>query len=300
MNESKEKATNDPESRLSMKSFRMQLALHSASFFFFLLLSLQYLILVELKVHHKINDWLSVTWSSLDLDDDENLSSERFFLFSMTLGVSKQPAVGWFVFVFSSATRQKKEKKQHLRQLLYDKQHKQQKKMKTLCGQSKQHNMQCSFNLHWLLAAWGEGTGSELRGTGSGRGVGLTGELVGWVERVGGKKEEGVLQVTVQVKRQILSAVWRKALEVPTVQRERSSYVWNTSSAWFQRECVGRESGGGGGRSTGKERKKETNTLNKWKQKRLSSFHFLSHAASCQRFHIFLERRQFYGTGLGT
>lgn len=32
-----------------------------------------------------------------------------------------------------------------------------------------------------------------------------------------------VLQVTVQVKRQILSAVWRKALEVPTVQRERSS-----------------------------------------------------------------------------
>lgn len=81
------------------------------------------------------------------------------------------------------------------------------------------------------LSSGGEG---NVRGAcGGWMGGGLTGEQVGWVER-----GDGVLQVTVQVKRQILSAVWRKALKVPTVQRERSSYVWNTSSAWFQGECV--------------------------------------------------------------
>lgn len=44
--------------------------------------------------------------------------------------------------------------------------------------------MKCSFNLHWLLAAWGEGTGVVLRrsggnqGTGGGRGQGRGGP--GW------------------------------------------------------------------------------------------------------------------------
>lgn len=47
-----------------------------------------------------------------------------------------------------------------------------------------------------------------------------------------------VLQVTVQVKRQILSAVWRKALEVPTVQREKVQFVWNTRSGLFEEKCV--------------------------------------------------------------
>lgn len=108
-------------------------------------------------------------------------------------------------------------------------------KNKTLSGQSKRHNMKCSFNLHWLLAAWGEGTGFVLRRLRELGGTGLTGEKVGRVEGGGGSK---VLQVTVQVERQILSAVWRKALEVPTVQRERSSYVWNTSLGSFKGELV--------------------------------------------------------------
>lgn len=108
-------------------------------------------------------------------------------------------------------------------------------KKKTLSGQSKRHNMKCSFNLHWLLAAWGEGTGFVLRRLRELGGTGLTGEKVGRVEGARGSK---VLQVTVQVERQILSAVWRKALEVPTVQRERSSYVWNTSSGSFKGKLV--------------------------------------------------------------
>ena len=45
---------------------------------------------------------------------------------------------------------------------------------------------------------------------------GVLGRMVIW-------RVSKVLQVTVQVKRQILSAVRRKALEVPTVQKERSS-----------------------------------------------------------------------------
>lgn len=62
----------------------------------------------------------------------------------------------------------------------------------------------------------------------------LTPGSLRWRERVESRWDGGtdrrragrvskVLQVTVQVKRQILSAVWRKALEVPTVQRDRSS-----------------------------------------------------------------------------
>lgn len=94
--------------------------------------------------------------------------------------------------------------------------------------------MKCSFNLHWLLAAWGEGTGFVLRKLRELGGTGLTGEKVGRVEGGEGSK---VLQVTVQVERQI-SAVWRKALEVPTVQRERSSYAWNTSSGSFKGKLV--------------------------------------------------------------
>lgn len=85
--------------------------------------------------------------------------------------------------------------------------------------------MKCSRNLHWLL--------SSLRCRDrvcAPRGV--LGRMVIW-------RVSKVLQVTVQVKRQILSAVWRKALEVPTVQKERSSlpgiqaWVLSVETGWL-------------------------------------------------------------------
>lgn len=178
------------------------------------------------------------------------------------------------------------------------------KKMKTLCGQSKRHNMQCSFNLHWLLAAWGEGTGSELRGWGGLRWVGGWGGAnwrTDWLGGAGGWGDggKGVLQVTVQVKRQILSAVWRKALEVPTVQRERSSYVWNTSSAWFQGERV-EVRVAAAGQQEGKVTKEKKRKKKKRKWRGLSPFHFPAHTTSRRRFHIYLEQRQFCGADVGT
>lgn len=84
--------------------------------------------------------------------------------------------------------------------------------------------MRCSSHLHWLLAAWGEGTdrvcAPEIQ-----RACGMGAD---WV------RVSKVLQVTVQVKRQILSAVWRKALKVPTVQRERSSLSGTQGSGSFK------------------------------------------------------------------
>lgn len=77
----------------------------------------------------------------------------------------------------------------------------------------------------------------------------VSGSSVGW-----DRPEEGgsggriiwrvskVLQVTVQVKRQILSAVWRKALEVPTVQRERSSLSGTEVRARSKKNLLSEES----------------------------------------------------------
>lgn len=67
---------------------------------------------------------------------------------------------------------------------------------------------------------------------------GVWGELLG---RGTGGSYGGVskvLQVTVQVKRQILSAVWRKALEVPTVQRERSSLTGTQVRALWKKTLL--------------------------------------------------------------
>lgn len=234
MNESKEKATNDPESRLSMKSFKMQLCAAFCIFFYFPLLSLQYLILVELKVHHKINDWLSVTWSSLDLNNDEdNPSSERFFFFFQWPSEFSNSLQWVGSFVFSSATRQKKEKKKHLRQLLYDKKKQTKKKHYVVNLNSIICSVASTCIDYWQPEVKGPGLSS------GGQEVGRANWRTGWLGGAGGKEGEGVLQVTVQVKRQILSAVWRKALEVPTVQRERSSYVWNTSSPGSKKNVWG-------------------------------------------------------------
>lgn len=58
-----------------------------------------------------------------------------------------------------------------------------------------------------------------------------------------GGRVSKVLQVTVQVKRQILSAVWRKALEVPTVQRERSSLSGTQVRARSKRNLLSEATG---------------------------------------------------------
>lgn len=114
MNESKEKATSHPESRLSTKSIKMQFCAAfprlsppaNSS-----ILNTGRTKSASQKNPPK-NDWLSVTRSLRDLDDDDdNSSSECFFFFFQS--PSEFPnSLRWVgLFLFSPQQHVKKKKK---------------------------------------------------------------------------------------------------------------------------------------------------------------------------------------------